>query len=68
MLLRTDWCKRSDSSEKFLNADSSGPHSPGPTAEAIQYLMDKGVIGWGSETVGTEGRPPAWTRPSLPIR
>ena len=51
VLLRTDWYKRNGASETFLNADANGPHSPGPTAEAITYLISKGVIGWGSETV-----------------
>ena len=54
MLLRTDWHKRNGAAETFLNADDKGPHSPGPTAEAIEYLLTKDIIGWGSETVGTD--------------
>jgi isatin hydrolase len=54
VLMRTDWYKRNDSEEKFLNADDKGPHSPGPTAETITYLLSKGIIGWGVETVGTD--------------
>ena len=30
------------------------PHTPGPTAEAINYLIEKDVRGWGSETIGTD--------------
>ena len=41
VVLRTDWYKRNGSSETFLNADDKGPHSPGPTAEAIEYLSDE---------------------------
>ena len=41
VVLRTDWYKRNASAETFLNADATGPHSPGPTAEAIEYLISK---------------------------
>ena len=50
----------------FLNADENGPHSPGPTAEAIQYLIDKGIIGWGSETVGTDAGSAGGMTPPFP--
>ena len=42
VLMRTDWYKRNDSEAKFLNADDKGPHSPGPTAETIHYLICEG--------------------------
>lgn len=29
-------------------------HSPGPAADAIEYLLSKGVTGFGSETIGTD--------------
>jgi kynurenine formamidase len=59
VLLRTDWYKRNFSSNAFLNADADGPHSPGPDVAALEYLISKGIVGWGSETVGTDaGR--AW--------
>lgn len=54
VLMRTDWYKRNGSVDTFLNADENGPHSPGPTVEAIEYLLSKGIIGWGQETVGTD--------------
>jgi kynurenine formamidase len=54
VLLRTDWYKRNGSSETFLNVDANGPHNPGPDAGALKYLLSKGVIGWGSEAVGTD--------------
>lgn len=31
VVMRTDWDKRAHDEAKFLNADASGPHSPGPT-------------------------------------
>lgn len=66
VLLRTDWWKRNASTETFLNADDKGPHSPGPTAEAISYLVSKGVIGWGSETVGTDAGAAGGMDPPFP--
>ena len=66
VLLRTDWYKRNGASETFLNADANGPHSPGPTAEAITYLISKGVIGWGSETVGTDAGSAGGMNPPFP--
>ena len=66
MVLRTDWYKRNGSAETFLNADDKGPHSPGPTAEAIEYLLTKNIVGWGSETVGTDAGSAAGMNPPFP--
>ena len=54
VVLRSDWDKFADDEDKFLNADENGPHTPGPTAEVVQYLIDKGIVGWGSQCVGTD--------------
>jgi isatin hydrolase len=66
VLLRTDWYKRNGSTDTFLNADDKGPHSPGPTAEAISYLISKGVVGWGQETVGTDAGSAGGMDPPFP--
>ncbi|MBB5221451.1 kynurenine formamidase [Amaricoccus macauensis] len=66
VLLRTDWHKRNGSSETFLNADETGPHSPGPTAEAIALIIERGAIGWGVETVGTDAGSAAGMTPPFP--
>jgi isatin hydrolase len=66
VLLRTDWYKRNGSSETFLNGDENGPHSPGPTAEAIEYLISKDIVGWGSETIGTDAGLAAGMTPAFP--
>lgn len=66
VVMRSDWYKRNGNEAEFLNADENGPHSPGPTAEAIQYLIDKGVIGWGSETVGTDAGSAGGMTPPFP--
>ena len=54
VLMRTDWCKRNGDEAAYLNADETGPHTPGPSADCIQYLMGKKVLGWGTECVGTD--------------
>lgn len=53
VLMRTDWLNLVGR-ENFLNADENGPHSPGPSACCIQYLIEKDIMGWGVETVGTD--------------
>ena len=55
VLMRTDWDKYNNDEAKFLNADDTGPHTPGPTAEVITYLMEeKKALGWGSQCIGTD--------------
>ena len=58
VVMRTDWDKRSHDEELFLNEDpdphEDGSHSPGPTTECIDYLLSKGIVGWGTQCVGTD--------------
>src|SRR6201996_3642561 len=55
LLLRTGWDARSDSQEAFLNADETGPHTPGISVEAAKWLAHEApIIGVGVETVGTD--------------
>jgi kynurenine formamidase len=54
VLLRTDWSKRSDP-KSFLNVKDDGPHSPGFHKSTSELLArDRGVLGVGVETVGTD--------------
>jgi kynurenine formamidase len=55
LLIRTGWDARSSSQEAFLNADETGPHTPGVSVEAAKWLAEEApVIGVGVETVGTD--------------
>ncbi|WP_425394200.1 aminotransferase class V-fold PLP-dependent enzyme [Aestuariivita boseongensis] len=58
VVMRTDWDKRAHDEELFLNDDPSphedGSHSPGPTTECMDYLLSKGIVGWGSQCIGTD--------------
>ena len=54
VLMRTDWSKRTDPGA-FLNMQNDGPHTPGPSPEAIRFLVqERNVNGWGVEAVGTD--------------
>ena len=64
--MRTDWYKRNGSEAEFLNANETGPHTPGPTAEAIEYLISKDINGWGSETIGTDAGKAGGMEPPFP--
>ncbi len=55
LLYRTGWDSRSSSQEDFLNANETGPHTPGISVECAQWLAAEApVIGLGVETVGTD--------------
>jgi kynurenine formamidase len=55
LLYRTGWDARSDDQAGFLNADASGPHTPGISAVCAGWLAAEApVIGLGVETVGTD--------------
>ncbi|WP_420415568.1 cyclase family protein [Roseibium sp.] len=58
VVMRTDWDNRADVEDEFLNEDpdplEDGAHSPGPTTGCIDYLLSKGIVGWGSQCIGTD--------------
>jgi kynurenine formamidase len=55
LLYRTGWDARSDSQEKFLNANETGPHTPGVSVECARWIArESPVLGLGVETVGTD--------------
>jgi kynurenine formamidase len=55
MLVHTGWDARAGSQESALNADESGPHTPGLSAECARWVaQETPVLGMGVETVGTD--------------
>lgn len=55
LLYRTGWDSRADDQRKFLNADDTGPHTPGIAVECARWLAEESpIIGVGVETVGTD--------------
>ncbi len=53
VLMRTDWSKHAQSS-RYKNMDETGQHTPGPTPEAVKFLVGRGIRGFGTETIGTD--------------
>ncbi len=66
VLMRTDWDRRGASEAEFLNADADGPHSPGPTADCIEYILERGAIGWGTQCIGTDAGAAGGMTPPFP--
>lgn len=55
LLYRTGWDVRSGDQASFLNADETGPHTPGISVECARWLAEEApIIGLGTETVGTD--------------
>ncbi|MBO6773993.1 MAG: cyclase family protein [Marinibacterium sp.] len=55
VVMRTDWDKRADDPVAFLNEDENGKaHSPGPTPECMDLLLTRGIVGWGTQCIGTD--------------
>lgn len=66
VVLRSDWDKRAHDEALFLNADETGPHSPGPTVECLEYLLSRGIVGWGSQCIGTDAGQAGGMEPPFP--
>jgi kynurenine formamidase len=55
LLFRTGWDARSHDQDTFLNANETGPHTPGVSVECARWIAQEApVIGFGVETVGTD--------------
>ena len=66
VLMRTDWSKRKDPKE-FINMKQDGAHVPGPHPELVPFLAEqRNVIGWGSESVGTDAGQAHTFKPMFP--
>ena len=67
LLYRTGWDVRSDSQERFLNANETGPHTPGISVECAKWIAEQSpVIGLGTETVGTDAGQAFGFTPAFP--
>ncbi|CAH1648910.1 cyclase family protein [Chelatococcus asaccharovorans] len=65
VLLRTDWAKRTG--RAFANLGDDGPHTPGPDAEVMRWLVaERGILGFGTETIGTDAGQAAHFTPPYP--
>lgn len=55
VLLRTGWAERINNPEKFANLIEGKPHTPGPTQQAVEWLInERNVRGFGVETINID--------------
>ncbi len=55
LLYRTGWDARSHDQDTFLNANETGPHTPGVSVKCARWIAQEApVTGFGVETVGTD--------------
>jgi kynurenine formamidase len=67
LLYRTGWDARADDQARFLNADETGPHSPGMEAATARWLAEeRPIVGVGVETVGTDAGAAHSFEPAFP--
>jgi kynurenine formamidase len=53
VLMRTDWSARRGAA--YANLRDDGAHTPGPDAKVMRWLVeDRGILGFGTETIGTD--------------
>ena len=66
VLMRTDWSKRSDP-VAYQNLDDTGQHTPGPNPDCVRFLVnERDVLGFGTETIGTDAGQAAHFSPPYP--
>jgi kynurenine formamidase len=67
LLYRTGWDARAHDRDAFLNADDTGPHTPGVDVECARYLAEETqLVGIGVETVGTDAGAAHSFEPAFP--
>ena len=55
LLYRTGWDARAQDQHSFLNANDTGPHTPGIAIDCARWLAEEApIVGIGVETVGTD--------------
>lgn len=65
VLLRTDWSKKSW--RDYANLRDDGAHTPGPDTAVIQWLVEsRGILGFGTETIGTDAGQAVHFSPPMP--
>jgi kynurenine formamidase len=67
LLYRTGWDARATDQQRFLNANETGPHTPGISVECARWLAAEApIIGVGVETVGTDAGTAHSFEPAFP--
>ena len=66
VLMRTDWSKKTSAAE-YQNYDEEGAHTPGPDPDAVRYLVERNVLGFGSEEIDDAGQAEHLNRHTPPL-
>jgi kynurenine formamidase len=67
LLFRSGWDRRAHDQAAFLNANESGPHTPGVSVELAKWLATQApIVGFGVETVGTDAGTAHSFEPAFP--
>ena len=67
LLFRSGWETRAEDQAAFLNVDERGSHTPGPSVECARWLAEESpIIGFGTETVGTDAGMASGFDPAFP--
>ena len=66
LIFRTGWSSRNQEAAAFLNADDTGPHTPGLSVAGAQWLAASPVAGFGVETVGIDAGQAGGMNPPFP--
>jgi kynurenine formamidase len=68
LLYRTGWDARAHDEAEFLNANDTGPHTPGFDVECARWIADESpLVGVGVETVGTDAGAAHSFEPPFPV-
>ena len=68
LLLRTGWDARAHDEAAFLNANETGPHTPGIDVECARWIAEESpFVGVGVETVGTDAGAAHSFDPPFPV-
>jgi kynurenine formamidase len=67
LLFRTGWSRHNKDAAAFLNADDSGPHTPGVSVAGAEWLASSPITGFGVETVGIDAGQAGGLEPPFPV-
>jgi kynurenine formamidase len=67
LLFRSGWDSRAHDQTAFLNANETGPHTPGVSVQLAKWLGEEApIVGFGVETVGTDAGAAHSFEPAFP--
>lgn len=68
VIFRTGWSARGSNPAEFVNADDSGPHTPGVSPAGARWIAaNERISGFGVETVGVDAGQAASFDPIFPV-